>query len=56
MSVVKIKCWLASLCVLALAGCGGGGGSSAGAPLLGGGGTTTTAVAKLQVKFDTAAV
>ena len=57
MSVVKIKSWLASLCVLALVGCGGGGGSSSGDPLLGGGtGTIPTAVAKLQVKFDTATV
>jgi hypothetical protein len=57
MSVVKIKSWLASLCVLALVGCGGGSGGSAGDPLLGGGTTTTTTtVAKLQVKFDTAAV
>lgn len=55
MSVVKIKLWLASLCVLALVGCGGGSGS-AGDPLLGGGTTPPTAVAKLQVKFDTAAV
>lgn len=58
MSVVKIKSWLASLCVLALVGCGGGESGSAGTPVLGGGGTTptTTTVAKLQVKFDTATV
>ena len=36
MNVVKIKTWLASLCVLALVGCGGGS-SSAGDSLLGGG-------------------
>lgn len=36
MSVVKIKSWLAGMCVLALVGCGGGSGS-AGDPLLGGG-------------------
>lgn len=41
MSVVKIKSWLASLCVLVLVGCGGGSGGDAGDPLLGGGTTST---------------
>lgn len=58
MSVVKIKSWLASLCVLALVGCGGGGGGSAGDPLLGGGTTTTppSGVTGLVVTLSSATV
>ena len=51
MNVVNIKCWLASLCVLALVGCGGGNagdagtlvlpGPGAGTPILGGSATAT---------------
>ncbi len=56
MSVVKIKCWLASLCVLALVGCGGSSGD-AGKPLTGGGtGTTPSTVTGIVVTLSSAAV
>lgn len=49
MSFVKIKSWLAGLCVLALVACGGGSGSDAGQPLLGGGTGGTSPAAKIDV-------
>ena len=59
MSVVKIKCWLASLCVLALVGCGGGG--DAGTPLLsdsgsGSGGGTTTGAASVVLALSSSTI
>ena len=55
MSVVKIKFWLASLCVLALVGCGGGKSSEAGTPILGGSATpvasdVTATLSAAQIK------
>ena len=66
MSVVKIKNWLAGVCLLVLVGCGGGGSGSsdAGTPVLpgtgsgsGGGGTTAAALAlTIQLLDATGAV
>jgi hypothetical protein len=52
MSFVKIRSWVAGLCVLALVSCGGGG--SSGDPLLGGGTSGTSTASKIDVTTSSA--